>query len=115
MSDDVNPFDGIDKVSNTWTSAKPTPPLTADWIAKGFEMMRVADESRREREAKIGAEYREAMKDPAFAARQDAVYRACIDVGCPFPNPLNPPMVSKAMYEAVNRRADEILAAKDAP
>ena len=72
--------------------------------------MREREEKHQRWQMETAAEYRELMKDPEFAARQDALTQACIDIGCPFPDPLNPPFISKQMYDAVNRRADEILA-----
>ena len=74
--------------------------------------MREREEKHQRWQMETAAEYRELMKDPKFAARTDALTQACIDIGCPFPDPLNPPFISKKMYDAVNRRADEILADK---
>ena len=95
-----------------WYGTGKTEPLTIAQLEKGFEAMRERETEHLRWQVEKATEYREAMKDPAFAARVDALTQACIDVGCPFPDPLNPPIIGKAMYDAVNRRADEILAEK---
>jgi len=109
-----NPYDGIAEVGNstTWCGMAKTEPLTADWLTKGFEAMRQRDEEHRIWQCEQAAEFRKAMEDPKFAARQAALTQACIDVGCPFPDPLNTPFISKTLYDRVHARADEILEAK---
>jgi hypothetical protein len=111
VSDDKNPYEGIAKTTNStsWQGLSPTEPLSADWLQRGFDALLKHDEAKRQREAEIGAEYREAMKDPKFAARRNAMYQAALDVGCPMPDPLNPPIVHPKLYERLMARTDEIL------
>lgn len=107
---DANPYEGIGRsFSNSLT---PTQPLTADWITKGFEALREREVAHHEYQVKVATEYHEAMQDPAFADRQAALFQAAMDIGCPPPDPLNPPMVSKKMYDALQKRADQIQAEK---
>lgn len=107
---DSNLYAGIGRT--TYSNSLKAEPLTAESLQRGFDLMREREQERRDYEVKVATEYCEAMQDPAFADRQAALFQAAMDIGCPMPDPLNPPMVSKNMYDALQKRADQIQAEK---
>lgn len=108
-----NLYEGIGRT--TYSNSLKCEPMTIESLQRGFDLMRERERERRDYEVKVATEYRKAMQDPVFADRQAALFQAAMDIGCPMPdplNPLNPPIVSKKMYDALQKRADEIQAEK---